>query len=157
MARGGNKFLIVAIDTFTKWVEVEPIGRITKENIVKFLHGIVMRFDVPNQLISDNGTQFISKKFENFCVTYRIKHPQSSVNHPMTNENVERANGIIQEGIKTLIFDRVKAYDKKWAQEVPIVLWSMRTTSSHATSETPFFLVYGAKAVLPPDIRLKSP
>ena len=116
-----------------------------------------MHFGVPNRLISDNGTQFISKKFKKFCATYGIKHPRSSVNHPMTNGNVERANGIILQGIKTRIFDRLKAYDKKWAQEVPMVLWSMRMTSSHATSETPFFLVYGAKAVLPLDIRLKSP
>ena len=144
--------MIVTIDTFTKWVEAEPVGRITKENTVKFLHGIVMHFGVPNRLISDNGTQFISNKFENFCVAYGIKHPRSSVNHLMTNENVERANGIILQGIKTQIFDRLNAYDKKWAQEVPIVLWSMRTTSSHAMGETPFFLVYGAEAVLPPDI-----
>ena len=113
-ARGGYRFLIVAIDTFTKWVEVEPVGRITKENTVKFLHGIVMRFGVTNRLISDNGTQFISKKFENLCAAYGIKHPRSSVNHPMTNGNVERANGIILQGIKTRIFDKLNAYDKKW-------------------------------------------
>ena len=100
-ARGGYKFLIVAIDTFTKWVKAEPVGRITKENTVKFLHGIVMHFGVPNRLISDNGTQFISKKFENFYAASRIKHPRSSGNHPMTNEKVERANGIIFQGIKT--------------------------------------------------------
>jgi transposase InsO family protein len=69
--------------------------------MVKFLHGIVMCFGVPNRLILDNGTQFISKKFENFCVVYGIKHPRSLVNHPMTNENVECANGIILQGIKT--------------------------------------------------------
>jgi len=75
----------------------------------------------------------------------------------MTNENVKRANGIILQGIKTQIFDRLKAYDKKWAQEVPTALWSIRTTSSCTTGENPFFLVYGAEAVLPQDIRLKSP
>jgi transposase InsO family protein len=100
-ARGGYRFLIVAIDTFTKWVEAELVRRITKENTVKFLHGIVMHFGVPNRLISDNGTQFISKKFENFCAAYGIKHPRSSVNHLMTNGNVKRANGIILQGIKT--------------------------------------------------------
>ena len=68
--------MIVAIDTFTKWVKAEPVGRITKENTVKFLYGVVMRFGVPNRLISDNGTQFISKKFENFCAAYEIKHPR---------------------------------------------------------------------------------
>jgi transposase InsO family protein len=60
-------FLIITIDTFTKWVEAEPVRHITKENTVKFLHGIIMRFGVPNRLISDNGTQFISKKFETLC------------------------------------------------------------------------------------------
>jgi hypothetical protein len=75
----------------------------------------------------------------------------------MTNGNVKRANGIILQGIKTWIFDKLNAYDKKWVQEVPTVLWSMRPTSSCATGETPFFLVYGAEVVLPLDIRLKSP
>ena len=74
----------------------------------------------------------------------------------MTNGNVERANGMILQGIKTRIFDRLKEYDKKWINKVPTVLWAMRTTSSRATGETLFFLVYGAEAVLPPDIRLKS-
>jgi transposase InsO family protein len=89
-----------------------------------------MQFGVPNRLISDNGTQFISKKVKNFYVAYGIKHPRSLVNHPMTNGNVECANGIILQGIKTRIFDRLQACDKKWAQEVPTVLWAMRTTSS---------------------------
>jgi len=93
-------------------VEAKPVRRITKEYTVKFLHGIVMRFGVPNRLILDNGTQFKSRKFENFCVAYGIKHPQSSVNHPMTNGNIERANGIILQGIKTQIFDKLNAYDK---------------------------------------------
>jgi transposase InsO family protein len=72
--------------------------------MVKFLHGIVMHFGVPNRLILDSGTQFISKKFEIFCVVHGIKHPRSSVNHLMTNRNVERANGIILQGMKTQFF-----------------------------------------------------
>jgi hypothetical protein len=59
----------------------------------------------------------------------------------MTNKNVKRANGIILQGIKTWIFDKLNTYDKKWVQEVLTILWSMRTTSSRATGETPFFLV----------------
>jgi 2-keto-3-deoxy-6-phosphogluconate aldolase len=70
-AQGGYRFLIVAIDTFAKWVEAEPVGRITKENTVKFLQSIVMHFGVPHRIISDNGTQFTSKKFEIFCESER--------------------------------------------------------------------------------------
>jgi len=68
----------------------------------------------------------------------------------MTNGQVERANGIILQGIKTRIFDRLSAYDKKWVKELPTVLWAVRTTANRATGEMPFFLVYGAEAVLPP-------
>jgi len=46
---------------------------------------------------------------------------------------------------------------KKWVEELPIVLWVVRTTANRAMGETPFFLVYGAKAILPPKVRLNSP
>ena len=77
--------------------------------------------------------------------------------YPMTNGQVERANGIIMQGIKTHIFDRFSAYDKKWVEELPTILWAVRTTANWATGETPFFLVYGAEAVFLPEVRLNSP
>ena len=91
-----------------------------------------------------------TKKFENFCERHAIKHYQSSVYHLMTNGQVKRANDIILQGIKTRIFDRLSAYDKKWVEELPIVLWAVCTIANKATGEMPFFLVYGAKVVLPP-------
>jgi transposase InsO family protein len=129
-ARGGYRFLIVVIDTFTEWVEAEPIGRITKENTVKFLWSIVMCFGVPHRILSDNGTQFTSKKFENFCERLDIKHYQSLVYHSMTNGLVECANDIILQGIKTHIFDRLSTYNKKWIEELPTILWAVCTTAN---------------------------
>ena len=151
-AWGGYRFLIVAIDTFTKWVEVKPVGWITKENTIKFLWSIVLHFGVPHQILSDDGTQFTNKKFENFCERHAIKHYRSSVYHPMTNGQVDLVNGIILQGIKTCIFDRLSSYDKKWVEELPTVLWAVRTTANRATGETSFFLVYGAKSILPPKV-----
>ena len=75
----------------------------------------------------------------------------------MTNGQVERANRRIMQGIKTCIFYRLSAYDKKWVEELPIVLWAVRTTANRATGETPFFLVYGTEAVLFPEVQLYSP
>jgi hypothetical protein len=75
----------------------------------------------------------------------------------MTNGQVERANGIILQGIKTRIFNRLSTYDKKWVEELPTVLWAIRSTANRATGETPFSLVYGAEAVLPPEVRLNLP
>ena len=151
-AQGGYRFLIVAIDTFTKVVEAEPAGRITKGNTIKFLWSIVLHFGIPHRLLWANGMQFTSKKFENFCERHAIKHYRSSVYHPITNGQVDRGNGIILQGIKTHIFNRLSAFDKKWVEELRTVLWSVCTIANRAMGETPFFLVYRAEAVLPPKV-----
>jgi hypothetical protein len=62
---------------------------------------------------------------------------------------VERANGKILQGLKPRIFDRMNKSGQKWLQELPTVVWSLRTTPSRTTGFTLFFLVYGAEAVLP--------
>jgi hypothetical protein len=69
---------------------------------------------------------------------------------------VEHSNGMILQGLKPRIFDRIKPYDRKWVKELPSVLWALRTTSSHATSHTPFSLVYGSEAMLPTEVDHKS-
>ena len=60
-------------------------------------------------------------------------------------------------GLRTRTFDRLKKCGRHWADEVPVVLWSLRTTPSQATGETPFSLVYGAEAVLPTELTYGSP
>jgi hypothetical protein len=68
-----------------------------------------------------------------------------------------RANDMILQGLKPMIFDRLNKSGRKWLQELPSVVWSLRTTPSRATRFTSFFLVYGAKAVLPTDLEYGSP
>jgi hypothetical protein len=79
------------------------------------------------------------------------------VAHPQTNGQVERANGMILQGLKPRIFDQLNKSGRKWLQELPAVVWSLRTTPSRATGFTPFFLVHGAEAVLPTDLEYGSP
>jgi hypothetical protein len=75
----------------------------------------------------------------------------------MTNGQVERANGMILQGLKTRIYNDLNKSGKRWVKELPSVVWSMRTTPSRATGFSPFFLVYGAEAVLPMDLEYGSP
>jgi hypothetical protein len=70
---------------------------------------------------------------------------------------VERANAEILMGLKTRTYDFLKKHGANWVSELPSVLWGNRTTPSRATGETPFFLVYGAEACLPPEIIMGSP
>jgi hypothetical protein len=64
---------------------------------------------------------------------------------------------MILQGLKPRIFDRLNKSGRKWLQELPTVVWSLRTTPSRATGFTPFFLVYGAEAVLSTDLKYGSP
>jgi hypothetical protein len=64
---------------------------------------------------------------------------------------------MILQGLKPRIFDRPNKFGRKWLQELPAVVWSLRTTPSRATGFTPFFLVYGAEAILPTDLEYGSP
>jgi hypothetical protein len=79
------------------------------------------------------------------------------VAHPMTNGQVERANGMILQGLKMRIYNDLNKFGKRWMKELPSVVWSLRTTPSRATCFTPFFLVYGAEAILPTNLEYGSP
>jgi hypothetical protein len=92
-----------------------------------------------------------------FCDNHHIRVLWSAVAHPKTNGQVECANGMILQGLKPRIFDKLNKHGKKWAAELPSVLWSLRTMPSRATGFTPFFLVYGSEAVLPTDLEYGSP
>ena len=94
-AQGGFEFLFVAIDKFTKWIEVEPIGKITATAAIKFIRGLVVRFGNPNHIIIDNRTQFTSSSFRNYCEEIMTKIFSVSVAHPQSNKHVKMANGMI--------------------------------------------------------------
>jgi transposase InsO family protein len=156
-APGGFTRLLIAIDKFSKWVEVRPIMNLRAEQAVMFFTDIVYRFGVPNCIITDNGSQLTGRKFLEFCDKFHIRVDWAAVAHPQTNSQVERANGIILEGLKPSIFDRLNKFGRKWLQELPAVVWSLGTTPSRATGFTPFFLVYDAEAILPTDLEYGSP
>jgi hypothetical protein len=156
-AVGGYRFLFVAINKFTKWPEATPVVNITHGAIVAFLKSIVCRFGVPNRIITDNGTQFRSRLFQEYCEGIGTQLCFASVAHPRSNGQAERANTEILRGLKTRTYDCLKKHDANWVNELPSVLWGNQITPSRATGETPFFLVYGAEACLPPEILMGSP
>jgi transposase InsO family protein len=119
---------------------------------VTFFTDIIYQFGVPNSIITDNRSQFTARKFLEFCDKFHIRVDWAAVSQPQTNGQVERANDMILQGLKPRIFDGLNKFGRKWLQELPAVVWSLRTTPTRAMVFTPFFLVYGAEAVLPTDL-----
>jgi hypothetical protein len=153
----GFAHLLVAINKFSKWIEVRPLNNIRYEQAMAFFTNIIHRFGVPNSIITDNGTQFTGRKFLDFCEDHHIRVDWATVAHPMTNGQVERANGMLLQGLKPRIYNDLNKFGKRWMKELPSVVWSLRTMPSRATGFSPLFLVYGAEAILPTDLEYGSP
>jgi transposase InsO family protein len=149
--------MLVAVDKFTKWVEAAPVTTQDSTTTISFIKSIVFRFGVPHSIITDNGTNFISKEFKSYCESMGIKLKFASVAHPKKNGQVEKANGLICNGIKKMLLALLEKAKHAWVDELPSVLWSLRTTPNAATQETPFFLVHGTEAVLPVEITHEAP
>jgi hypothetical protein len=93
-AQGNLKFTFVAVEYFTKWIKARAVSTITSKTAQKFFwQNIVCRFGVPSELIVDNGKQFDSQDFKDFCFSIGTKLAFASVYHPQSNGVVERANG----------------------------------------------------------------
>jgi transposase InsO family protein len=150
MAPGGFRFLFVTIGTFTKCIEAMPVVNIMQEAVVRFLQIIIYRFDVHKWVLTDNRTQFKGAKFARCYLDFGIHHQASSVAHPSSNGQVERANGLILQGMKTRMFLDLEERGRNWHKELPSVLWALQTNVNKATRDTPFHFVYGADALLTP-------
>jgi ribonuclease HI len=152
-AKGQKKFIIVAIDYFSKYVEAEALSTITDKQVCQFIwRNIITRYGVPRVIITDNGRQFISKHTAEYCNKFNIHIRFSSVSRPQTNGQVESANKEILNGIKK----KIEGAKGAWDEELPGVLWATRTTVKESTGHTPFSLVYGSEAVLPVEIGIPS-
>jgi hypothetical protein len=139
---GGFTHVLVAIDKFTKWIEYKPIAKLTPDRVVDFISDILHRFGFPNTIITDFGSNFTANQFWEFCENACIKVKYVSIAHPRANGQVERANGLIIDGLKKRLYDENSKKGGKWVHELSHVVWGFRTQPSKATGQTPFFLVY---------------
>jgi transposase InsO family protein len=145
------------VDKFSKWIEAVPVTSQEETMAVKFFESIVYRYGVPNNIVTDNGTNFTSGEFQEFTKKLGIKIKYASVAHPKSNSQVEKANGLICAGLKKRLLRPLKRAADTWVEELPSVLWSLQTTPNSSTGYTPFFLLFGEEAVLPTDLRYCVP
>ncbi|XP_050263909.1 uncharacterized protein LOC126708137 [Quercus robur] len=113
---------------------------------------VAPRFGFPRTIISDNGWQFDSQSFRDFCSNIGIKSQFSSPRHPQANGQIEVTNRMLLKIIKAKL-DNVKG---AWPEELPNVLWAYRTIARTPTEETSFRLTYGTKAVIPVKVGVTS-
>jgi hypothetical protein len=153
-AQGNLKYVVVAVEYFSKWIEAKPLATITSVTIQKFFwQNIVCRFRVPKAITVDNGTQFDAETFKELCGQIGTKIHFASIRHPESNGLVERANDIIMMGIMKSIFNQPRG---KWPDELIKVVWRHNTTASRSTGFTPFKLLFGDEAITREEAKARS-
>ena len=154
-----KKLLLVAMDYFSKWIKADAFASIKDRDVTRFIwKNIVCRFDIPRSIISDNGPQFDSRVYRDFCQELNIRNLYSTPRYPQSNGQVEASNKTLLSALKK----RLDSAKGKWVEELPGVLWAYKTTARKPTGVSPFALTYGMEAVIPteigiPTIRIATP
>ena len=131
----GYSYILVGVDYVSKWVEAIPCKTNDHRVVLKFLkENIFSRFGVPKAIISDGGTHFCNKPFENLLAKYGLKHNVATPYHPQTNGQVELAN----REIKTILMKVVNSNRKDWPLGLLDSLWAYRTAFKTILGMSPY-------------------
>ena len=138
LSSSGNKYIIVFMDYLTKWVEAFATSDQQSETIARLLaENIVCRHGVPEELLSDRGTNFLSDLILELCCIVGMKKINTSGYHPQTDGLVEKFNSTILAMLAKCTDGSVTEWDKK----LPFLLFAYRSTIQSSTKESPFFLL----------------
>jgi hypothetical protein len=154
---GGFNRVLVAIDKFTKWIEVKPVTCPKADRVLDFLDELVHRYELPRSIITYLGSNFNNHQFWDNCENSGIDVLYVSVAHLRANGQVERANEMVLDALKKRLHDAANTKRGKWVKELPNALWGLRTQPTKPMGQSPYFLVYGSEAILPDDVMWDSP
>jgi len=143
---GQHRWILIATDYFTKWIEAIPTRQANDSVIIGFLeNNILSRFGCPQKIITDNAAAFKSRKMINFCNKYHITLGHSTAYYPQGNRLAESSNKSLISIIKKLLEEN----KKNWHKKLTNALWADRFTTKKSIGTSPYELVYGMEVVFP--------
>nr|GEZ33475.1 hypothetical protein [Tanacetum cinerariifolium] len=134
----GNKYILVAVDYLSKWVEAKALPTNNALVVCKFLKSLFARFGSPRAIISDCCTHFCNDQFAKVMLKYGVTHRLSTAYHPQTSGQVEVSN----RGLKRILERTVGKNRASWSDELDDALWAFRTAYKTPIGCTPYKLVY---------------
>ncbi len=148
-----NVYLLVFVDYYSRWVECFPMRHATAQSIATiFRKEILTRWGVPDFVLSDRGTQFVSSVFREVCEKWRVTPKLTTAYHPQTNMT-ERVN----RTLKSMIASYVDDNHSKWDQFLPEMRFAINSAIQETTGVTPAELQLGRKLRGPMDKILHGP
>eukprot|EP00253_Pinus_taeda_P032783 PITA_32783 len=148
---GQLRWILVATDYFTKWIEAVPTRNADHNVAMKVLiENIFTIFGCPHKLVTDNAAAFRAKELVEMCDSMGIKLVHSTSYYPQGNGLAESFNKSLIKIIKKLLEDNKKNWDSK----LKYALWADKVTIKRSTRNSPFKLVYGVEVVFPIQLTL---
>nr|GFB36796.1 reverse transcriptase domain-containing protein [Tanacetum cinerariifolium] len=148
----GNKYIPVAVDYLSKWVEAKVLLMNDARVVVKFLKSLFSRFGTLKAIISDRGTHFCNDQFSRVMAKYEVTHRLSTAYHPQTSGQVEVTNRVLKRILKRTVGENRAS----WSDKLEDVLWAFRTAFKTSVGCTPYRLVYGKACHLPLELEHKA-
>lgn len=150
----GNKYILVAMDYFSKWVEILPVPDQTSETCAdKILNEVIARYGCPQSIHSDQGRNFESSLFQEFCKILEIKKTRTTPRNPRANGLVERFNRTLISMIKSYI----KGKQTDWDKNLGCLALAYRSTPQESTKFTPNMIMLGKEVKLPLHVIYSDP
>ena len=143
----GNKYVLVLMDYTSKWPEAYALRNVTTETVIKCLIDMTARIGIPEEVLTDNGSNFVSKTMREYCTTMGIEQIKTSPYHPQTDGMVERFNATFKRLLRKL----TKNPKVEWDECLPYVLWAYRGTVHQTTGFSPYQMLYGRPMRVPLD------
>ncbi|GJV70693.1 reverse transcriptase domain-containing protein [Tanacetum coccineum] len=132
----GNKYILVAVDYLSKWVEAKALPTNDARVVVKFLKSLFSRFGTPRAIISDHGTHFCNDQFAKVMSKYGVTHRLATAYHPQTSGQVEVSN----RGLKRILERMVGENHASWSDKLDEALWEFRIAFKTPIGCTPYKL-----------------
>ena len=148
----GQNFLVL-VDAHSKWIKVFPMSSTTFLAVVERLRVLFAQFGIPQAIVTDDGSAFVSQEFKSFLQSNGIKHVTSSPYHPASNGLAERAVKTFKTGLK-------KMTDGTTLDKLSRFLFAYRNTPQTTTGVSPAELLLGHRLrsrldLLKPDLQVR--
>jgi hypothetical protein len=131
-----QRFIVAAIDYYSKWPEAAACGTVTSATLIQFLTALFDRFGLVDEVVTDNGPQMTSCEFRKFLADNGIRHSTGALYAPQSNAEVERLNRVLKEGIATAM-----AEGQPFLTGLRHTLAAYRSTSHAVTGVSPASLM----------------
>ncbi|XP_069835633.1 uncharacterized protein [Dendropsophus ebraccatus] len=148
----GKSYILTVVDYATRYPEAVALSSIRADKVADALLTIFSRVGFPKEMLTDQGTQFMSNLMECLCKKIQVQHLVASAYHPQTNGLCERFNGVLKQMLKML----VESHGRDWERYLPHLLFAYREVPQASTGFSPFELLYGRRVRGPLDLIKES-